>query len=229
MAFSSKQADKLVGGSSGPSKIILPGNIVARVLDMKLESPPYDANALNLTLTLESESMGEGFEGLPIDKDMPELGNYEGQIARVQSQQYSYTDYTNKDGKTTPKEEMIFKWIWNFAKEIGVAHKMGEDDVQGETIQEYVENAKPYIISKDRWVHFCIGGSEYENKAGYTQYRLFIVKPEKGKQGYELFNKSKEPAKLIKYNESLHIKKKKTSDSVGSFSGRDAGSDLDLE
>lgn len=230
MAFSSKEADKVIGaGSSGPSKIITPGNVVARVLDMKLEVPPYDANAYNLVMTLETPAIGEGFEGLPIDKDMPELGNYAGQVARVQTQQYSYTDYTNKEGKTTTKEDMIFRWIWNFAKEIGVTQTMIDHDVKGESIAEYFENARPFLVSKDRWLHFCIGGSEYENKAGYTQYRLFIVRSEKSKNGYELHKDGVAPTKLIKFDESQHIKKKKASESVSSFSGRDAGSDLDLD
>jgi hypothetical protein len=160
---------------------------------------------------------------------MPELGNYEGQVARIQSQQYSYIDYTNKEGKTTVKEDMVFRWIWSFAKEIGVAHKLAEADVKGDTIAEYIENAKPYLVSKDRWIHFCIGGSEYENKNGYTQYRLFIVRSEKNKFGFELYDPKKEPTKLIAFNETIHLKKKKVSDPVESFTGKDAGSDLDLD
>lgn len=226
--FSSKEADKKVGGSGTP-KVIQPGNVCARVLEMSLDVPPYDSSAYNLVLTLETAPLGEGFEGLPIDKDIPEMGNYQGQIARVQSQQYSYTDYTNKEGKTTLKEDMIFKWIWNFAKEIGASKDLIANNVEGSNIQEYIENAKKYLVSKDRWIHWCIGGSEYENKAGYTQYRLYVVKPEKNKVGYELDQPGEKPTKLIEFNPALHIKKKKVSDSVESFEGKDAGSDLDLD
>lgn len=226
--FSSKDADKKVGGSSVP-KVIQPGNAVARLLDITLEVPPYDSAAYNLILTLETTPLGDGFEGLAINKDAPEMGHYEGQIARVQSQQYSYSDYTNKEGKTTNKEDMIFRWLWNFAKEIGASKDLISNNVEGSNIQEYVENAKKYLIGKDRWVHWCIGGSEYENKAGYTQYRLFVVKPEKNKYGYQLDVPGEKPTKLIDFNESIHVKRKKTSDSVDSFEGKDAGSDLDLD
>lgn len=226
--FSSKEADKKMGGTPGIPKVIAPGNVVARILDMKLEVPPYDSSAYNLILHLETEPIGEDFEGLPINKDMPELGNHAGQVARVQSQQYSYSDYTNKDGKTTTKEDMIFRWLWNFAKEIGVADTLKEKDIQGATIDEYVNNAKAYIVNPERWVHFCIAGSEYENKNGYIQYRLFLPRSEKGRNAYELMNVGSEPKRLIKFEESLHIKKKK-SEPVSSFSGRDAGSDLDLD
>lgn len=226
--FSSKEADKKVGGTSIP-KVIQPGNVVARVLDIQLEVPPYDPNAYNLVLTLETPPLGEGFEGLPISKDAPEMGNYEGQVARVQSQQYSYSDYTNKEGRTTLKEDMVFKWLWNFAKEIGVSKDLIANNIEGSNIAEYVANAKPYLIGKDRWIHWCIGGSEYENKAGYTQYRLFVVKPEKNKIGYQLDVPGEKSTKLIDFNEAVHIKKKKASDTVDSFEGKDAGSDLDLD
>lgn len=224
--FSSKDADKKVAGTGIP-KVIQPGNVVARLLDIKLEVPPYDSSAYNLMLSLETQPLGDGFEGLPIDKDMPSLGNYEGQVARVQSQQYSYSDYTSKEGKTTTKEEMLFRWIWTFAREIGVSETLKENDISGATIEDYLENAKPYLISKERWINFCIGGSEYENKAGYTQYRLFIVKPEKNRYGFDLY-KEGVASKAITFNESVHIKKKKPSEEVTSFSGRDS-SDLDLD
>ena len=226
--FSSKEADKKMGGTPGTPKVIQPGNVVARILDIKLEVPPYDSSAYNLILHIESEPIGDDFEGLPINKDMPELGNHTGQVARVQSQQYSYTDYTNKEGRLTTKEDMIFRWLWNFAKEIGVADILKEKDIQGSTIQEYVDNVKAYMVSKDRWIHFCVAGSEYENKNGYIQHRLFLPKPEKGLQAYELVRVGVEPKRLIKFDESQHIKKKK-SETVDSFAGRDAGSDLDLD
>jgi len=217
--FSSKEADKKMGGTPGTPKVIQPSNVVARILDIKLEVPPYDSSAYNLILHLETEPLGDDFEGLPINKDMPELGNHAGQVARVQSQQYSYSDYTNKEGRLTTKEDMIFRWLWNFAKEIGVADILKEKDIQGSTIQEYVDNAKAFIVSKDRWINFCIAGSEYENKNGYIQHRLFLPKPEKGLQAYELVRVGVEPKRLIKFDESQHIKKKKS----------ETGSDLDLD
>ena len=158
MAFSSKEAaEKLSGTGSSISKVIQPGNTIARVLDIKLDVPPYDSSSYNIVLTLETEPITEGeFEGLAIDKDNPELGNYKGQVARVQTQQYSYNDYTNKDGKTTKKEDMIFKWLWNFAKEIGASEKLIADDIQADSIEDYLDAAKKYLIDPDKYIHFCL-------------------------------------------------------------------------
>jgi hypothetical protein len=229
MAFSSKEAaEKLSGTGSSISKVIQPGNVIAKVLDIKLDVPPYDSSSYNIVLTLETEPITEGeFEGLAIDKDNPELGNYKGQVARVQTQQYSYNDYTNKDGKTTKKEDMIFKWLWNFAKEIGASEKLIADDIQADSIEDYLDAAKKYLIDPDKYIHFCIAGSEYENKAGYTQYRLFIAKPEKNKLGYELYKAGQAPTKLLKFDESVHIKKKKV-EKLDSFESNSSDNDLAL-
>lgn len=226
MAFSSKEAAEKMSGGSSISKVIQPGNVIAKVLDIKLDVPPYDSSAYNIVLTLETEPI-EGFEGLAIDKDNPELGNYKGQVGRVQTQQYSYNDYTSKEGKVTKKEDMIFKWLWNFAKEIGASEKLIADDIQADSIEDYLDAAKKYLIDPDKYIHFCIAGSEYENKAGYTQYRLFIAKPEKSKLGYELYKAGEAPSKLLKFDEATHIKRKKT-EKVDSFEGKDANDDLAL-
>lgn len=222
--FSSKEADKSLAGTGVP-KVIQPGNIVARVYDIKIDIPPYDPNAMNLVLYLETAPITEAnWEGLPINKDNPDLGNFSGQVARVQTQQYSYNDYTNKDGVTTTKEQAIFRWLWKFAKEIGVSAEMVANDVSGSSIEEFLENAKPYLVSMERYIHWCIGGSEYENKSGYTQYRLFVVKPDRDKLGFQLDGTDK----LIKFDPAVHIKKKKPSEPVGEFTGRDSSSDLDI-
>lgn len=227
MNFSSKEADKKIG--TGIQKVIQPSNVVARVNDITLEVPPYDASAYSIMLHLETEPIEEeGFEGLAIDKDVPELGHYKGQVARVQSQQYSYSDYTNKEGKVLKKEDAMFKWIWNFAKEIGASQKLIENDIQAENIEDYLKAAKKYLIDSDKYIHFCIAGAEYENKQGYTQYRLYLPKPEKNKNPYELVS-SESPKKLIIFNEAMHIKKKKPSESIESFEGRDSRNSLDLE
>ena len=226
MAFSSKEAAEKMSGGSSISKVIQPGNVIAKVLDIKLDVPPYDSSAYNIVLTLETEPI-EGFEGLAIDKDSPELGNYKGQVGRVQTQQYSYNDYTSKEGKLTKKEDMIFRWIWNFAKEIGASDKLIADDIQADSIEDYLDAAKKYLIDPNKYIHFCIAGSEYENKAGYTQYRLFIAKPEKSKLGYELYKAGETPSKLLKFDEAIHIKRKKV-EKLDSFEGKDANDDLAL-
>jgi hypothetical protein len=227
--FNSKEAEK-IGESSFIPKTIQPGYCLAKITDIKIEVTPYDSNAYNVVLSLESQPiLDEKFEGFLIDKDNPELGQHKGQVAKVNVSPFSFSDYTSKEGTTTSKEQSMFRWISMFAKEIGVAQAMAEAGIQAETITEYLEEAKTYLVT-GKYLHFCIGGSEYENKAGYTQYRLYLPKADKGKCVYETYVENKEPsAKFTTFSPTVHIRKKKTSESLSSFSGRDAGDDLSLD
>jgi hypothetical protein len=228
--FNSKEAEK-VTESSFISKTIQPGNCIARITDISLEVPSYDSNAYNLVLSLETQPiLDEKFEGFLIDKDNPELGHHAGQVAKVNSSPFSYTDYTTKDGTVLNKEQSIFKWISLFSKEIGVSTAMSEANISGETIEEYVNEAKPFLIN-NKYYHFCIAGAEYENKAGYIQHRLYLPKLDKGKTYVESYIEGKEPsAKFTVFNPAVHIRKKKTAEAVNSFEGRDASAtDLTLD
>jgi len=228
--FNSKEAEKSIGSQSIP-KTIQPSNCIAKVVDIKLEVPVYDSNAYNLVLSLETLPIeDEGFEGFFIDKDNPELGHHKGQVGKVNVSPFAFTDYTSKEGVVLKKEQSVFRWLSIFAKEIGVATLMSDAGVQGDTIEEYLENAKEYLVSDSKYYHFCVAGSEYENKAGYTQYRLYLPKADKGKNTYESYVEGKEPsAKFTKFNESVHIRKKKTSESIPTFTGRDSSDDLSLD
>ena len=226
MAFSSKEAAEKLSAPS-VSKVIQPSNVTARVIDMKLEAPPYDSNALNLTLLLETTPVeDESFTGLPIDKNSPELGAYKGQVGWIQASPFAFSDYTSKiDGKTTARDEQVFRWLWNFAKEIGTSRRSADENISGDTIQEYLDEARKYFVSPDRLIHFCVGGAEYENAQGYTQHRLYLVKADKAKKPYELAVEGKEPSKVITFNPDLHIRKKKVAEKVDGFQGKD---DLDI-
>ena len=228
--FNSKEAEK-IGESSFIPKTIQPGNCVAKITDIKLEVPPYDSNAYNLVLSLETAPIeDEKFEGFLIDKDNPELGHHKGQVGKVNVSPFAFSDYTTKDGSVLKKEQSVFKWISILAKEIGVSTLMADAGVQGDTIEEYLENAKEYLVSDMRYYNFCIAGSEYENKAGYTQHRLYLPKADKGKTVYESYVEGKAPSpKFTVFNESIHIRKKKTSDSIPTFTGRDSSDDLSLD
>lgn len=227
MAFSSKEAAEKLSAPS-VSKVIQPGNVTARILDMKLEAPPYDSNALNLTLFIETTPVeDESFTGIAIDKNSPELGGYKGQVGWIQASPFAFNDYTSKiDGKVSARDEQVFRWLWNFAKEIGISERLADENISGETIQEYLDEAKKYFINPDRYIHFCVGGAEYENKDGYLQHRLYLVKGDKFKKPYELAVEGKEASKVITFNQDLHIRKKKAAEKVDGFQGKD--SDLDI-
>jgi hypothetical protein len=79
----------------------------------------------------------------------------------------------------------------------------------------------------------CIGGKEYLNKEGYTNYDLFLVRNQRGVYNMENNNVAEDQSKLIKFDSDLHIKKKKV-DNVDSFgnagvqTSSSVGSDFEL-
>ena len=48
------------GGSSSVPKILSPGTHFCRILDMKLETPPYNTEAYSINLLVEGEDQGDG-------------------------------------------------------------------------------------------------------------------------------------------------------------------------
>ena len=168
-----KATDASTGG--GSRKILTPGTHYCHIVDLRLETPPYDKNNRQVQLVLEGVDQGDDFEGIAVNKDKPKLGNYRGMIATVKHDYYDFKDFEWK-GETIEKDQQIYNWINNLARKMGVLEKMNADNVSGESIEDYVDAAKEYIANPDIWGHFTIAGKEYYTE-GYEKpnYRLFLA------------------------------------------------------
>ena len=210
-------------GSSMP-KIMNPGTHYARIVDMRLDAPPYKADSYFVVLQLEGVDQGDSFVGLPIDKTNPSLGNYRGQIANVRSGRYSFSDYTY-DGRQITRDEQIFRWVNNLAKQMGVLEKMNADNVEAETIEDYVAIVRRYLVNPELWGYFTIGGQEYYTE-GYDRpnYRLMFPKPEGKLFPFSaLEDEDRKPANLIAYDAAKHIiaaKQDEPAEAVAGFGGQ---------
>ena len=162
-------------GTGGSSKILNPGTHLCRIVDIKLETPPYDSNNRQILLVLEGVDQGDSFQGLPIDKDNPQLGTFRGMVATVKHDLYDIKDF-EWQGETIAKEQQIYNWINRLARNLGALAEMNANNVSGETIEEYVDEAKKYLANPDVWAYFTICGKEYY-KEGYSRpnYRLFLA------------------------------------------------------
>lgn len=218
--FKSNSFNPNAGGSS---KIMNPGTHFARVVNIALDAPPYNKDAYSVVLTLEGQDQGDNFEGLAIDKLNPALGNYRGQIAFVQSGRYPFSDY-NYQGKDITRDEQIFRWVNNLAKQLGVLDKMNADNVEASSIEEYVAAVKRYIVNPELWAFHTIGGAEYF-KEGYDRanYRLFYPKQDgKSFPFSALIDNDGKPVGLIAYDAAKHIlvKEPEAAAPVDSFAGQ---------
>jgi hypothetical protein len=203
-------------------KIIQPGNVDCKINAVTLDKVPYKEGAYHINLHLETEPLGDGFEGFLVDKDNPDGPRYEGQIGRVRMSEWPYSDGETKSGIIITRDIEIVKAIQNICRQTDCMKWFDAQDGVHATIEDFVEQFNSDKPFKDAFVKFCIAGREYMNKAGYMNYDLYLPKSSKGQ-----FNMQKQgPAsKIMTFNEAEHIKKAK-SETVSSFS---AGSDFDVD
>lgn len=214
-----------VSSSSGPSKIIQPGNAKCKINSVTLESVPYKEGAYHVCLHLETEPVTEeGFEGLLVNKDDANGPRYEGQVARVKTSEWAYSDGETKTGIKVSRDTEIVRVIENICKQTGCLKWLEENDNVFNTIEELViafSNDKPF---KNKYMNFCIGAREYVNKAGYNSYDMHLIRPERGQLSFQSVDA--ESIKVPTFDSDKHIKKAK-SESVSSFKSS-GDSDLDI-
>jgi hypothetical protein len=212
-------------GSAVP-KILTPGTHFCRIMDLKLETPPYDKEAYSINVLLEGTDRGDDFQGIAIDKANPGLGNFRGQIANVRAGRYPFSTYTY-NGKEIQRDEQIFRWMNNLAKQMGVLDKMNADNVEAATIEEYVAVVKSYLINPELWGYFTLGGQEYFQD-GYEKpnYRMFFPKSEGKLFPFSaLEDDDRKPLNLLPFSREKHIVLAKSegtaTESVSGFGGQD--------
>lgn len=201
--------------SSGIPKILAPGTHYCRVVDLTLDAPPYNKEAYFVNVKLEGVDRGDEFDGIAIDKNNPALGKYRGQIGNIKSGEWPFSTYTY-EGKVIQRDNQIYNWVNNLAKQMGVLGKMNEKGVEADTIEDYVMEVRKFLIDPELWGHFTIGGSEYFNE-GYTNpnYRLFFPKAQPRKNLFPfsaLENDDRKPHNFIEFNPEVHIIKAKEKD-----------------
>lgn len=207
----------------GAQKILNPGSHYCRIVDIQMDKPPYNKDAYTIMVTLEGPELGDDFVGAPIDKMNPSLGNYRGQIARVKSKNYPFSDYVY-NGKDIKRDDQIYSWITSLAKQMGKLDEIiaasGESGFN--TIEEYVMFIRKHLTNPELYGMFTIGGEEYEN-GEYTNYRLFFPKPENKKYPFVVCGEQDEtPASFLEFDKVKHIvlqKEKKAAEPVSGFDG----------
>lgn len=193
---------------SGISKKLQPGNQKCKILSVELKPFTFKPGAYELHMNMVGPDLGPDFQGFPIDKNDPSLGNHTGQVGRVKSTEWAYADGETKSGVKISRDIEIMKFINNLCISIGKKDWMDAQDNKHETIESLVEafnNEKPF---KDMYIDFCIAGKEYVSN-NYTNYDMFL--PKTSKSGVPFYLEGVTKMKLIPFDENVHIIKKKVS------------------
>ena len=202
------------GGGKTP-KTLQPGNASIKVNSIYLDSVPWDVNEFNVMMDCEGADLGENFEGFFIDKANETLGRHTGQVGRVRSSQWSYVDKEITGGIQILRDVEITKFLKNLAVVTDCVAWLEAEDGKHETIQSLIEKMNEDAPFSDKFLNVCLGGREYENKGGYTNYDLFF--PKFSKQGVPFEADGANSGRVYTFSDSDHIVRKKVKE-VESFS-----------
>ncbi len=200
MSFSTKGIDTTPKKEIGPDKNLGLGNHTVRVYGIELRSMPYNAEQMELVLTLVGKSNDPNFEGWPIDMDNPNKGTFPGPMSRVATSPFKFESRTLADGVRIDRDAQIMKTIAHLADELGVRNDV--DEVDAATLQEYVQAVSHIFRSAKSKLNVLIGGSKYLNKEGKlrTNYSFPYLK-----KGRAFQSADAEENIVPEYDEATHL------------------------
>jgi len=188
-------------------KSLTPGTHQCTILDLKLEKTPYDAKQYNLVFTLLGPDLEEPFVGFQIDRLNPAKGNYKGQTSNVKSGQYAFKDWQYK-GKDISRDESIKNYLGTFLKQLNLLDQFQGLNVDAQTIEDLVNEVKTFLIKGNYKIYFTIAAQKYFKEGSeYPSYALYLPKRTEGKYAYA---NTADDAKLIPFNEEIHVVLKST-------------------
>jgi len=219
----------------GEPKTLQPGNVKCTITSIALEpSERFKAGSANLVLHLEGPDMGPGFEGFLLDKDNPEKGRHKGQVGRVKTSKFPYSDGVTKKGVEISRDRDIVRMLSLICKETQSLAWFESQDNQHDTVESLVKQMNVDKPFAGKQLNFCISGKEYTNKEGYVNYELFLDKFTKQSVPFESADVDESHSKVKKFDPAVDLERNPLSKSVKSFgdgeeaSHQEASKDFEL-
>ena len=182
-------------GSGKEKPVIGPGNHVVKINSITFDVTPYDMDAFNIMLHVESEPVEGEFQGFLLDANNPNSPRYAGQVGRVRFSPYPYKDATLASGAEISRDTEVMKAMIFLSEQIGKRTEL--DAIQANTIEDFTVKCNT-VLSNTGFINVCLGSREWENKEGYINNDLFL--PKMSKAGIPLEALETENSRLITYN-----------------------------
>tara|TARA_R110000823_G_scaffold117502_13_gene241039 strand:+ start:196 stop:912 length:717 start_codon:yes stop_codon:yes gene_type:complete len=222
---------KDMSAGSGRTKPVLgPGNQIIKINSITFDQTPYDSDAYNIMLHVESEPVTGEFEGFYKDMSDQSQGRYEGQVGRVRYSPYPFKDTTLPSGREIERDQEVLKSMIFLSEQLGKRSEL--DAIEAGTIEDFMTKCDK-VLGNSEFFNVCIGSREWENKDGYINNDLYL--PRMSKDGIPVETIGKEPSRLLTFDRSTHVRalaKKETTDSnqtATNFEGTSgSGSDFEL-
>ena len=223
MAKLNTESVKTDGG--GTPKSLQPGNTICKIVSVNLEEFKFKEGGYHVILNLEGKDLGPDFQGFFIDKDKPELGHYKGQVGKVRGTEYAFADGETKTGIKVSRDNEIMKFVKTLCVNLDIMKWWDAQTNKHDTIESLVKTFNDEKSYAGIFMKYCLAGKEYTSKTNYTNYELFL--PKFSKDGNPFEGLKVAVSKLAKFNETLHIRKKKV-DAVSEFGETTTGTGEDF-
>jgi len=209
------------------SPVIGPGNHKVKINSLSFDATPYDPQAFNITLNVETEPVGGEFQGFLVDADNQNGPRYKGQVGRVRMSPYPYKDTTLPTGRKIVAADEMVKAIAFLADVTGKRDEV--DMIEANSLEQFA-NACKQIFRNTEFINACIGGREWENNDGYVNVDLHL--PRLSKAGLPLEAVGSTAGRLLTFNYDEHVRKlvKKEATATSGFepTSGNSGDDFDL-
>jgi hypothetical protein len=223
---------KNMSAGSGKTRPVLePGNHEVKINSITLDQTPYDAEAYNIHLHIETQPVGGDFEGFFRNYNDQSLGRYDGQVGRVRISPFPFKDTTLPSGREISREQEILKNMITLAETLNMRDEL--DSIEAETIEDFMKACNTLFTADEKgskFINLCIGGREWENKEGYVNNDLYL--PRISKDGIPMEAVDAENSRLLKFDRAVHVKalvKKENSSADELPFKADSGSGSDFE
>ena len=196
------------------SPVIGPGNHKVKINSLSFDPTPYDPQAFNIVLNVETEPINGEFQGFLVDPSNPNGARYQGQVGRVRMSPYPYKDADLESGRKISRDQEIVKAIAFLADVTGKRDEV--DMIEANSIDQFM-NACKQIFKNTDYINACIGGREWENNDGYVNVDLHL--PRLSKAGLPLEAVGSTAGRLLTFSYDEHVRKlvKKQASTVGGF------------
>ena len=151
-------------GSGSIKPVLGPGNQVVRINSISFDQTPYDADAYNIVLHVESEPVQGEFQGFLKDMNNPNGPRYEGQVGRVRFSPYPYKDATLPSGREVSRDTEVLKAMVYLSEVLDKREAL--DKIEAQTIENFMVECNK-LFSNSEFFNACLGAREWENKEGY--------------------------------------------------------------
>tara|TARA_R110002153_G_scaffold179359_3_gene332748 strand:+ start:1285 stop:1953 length:669 start_codon:yes stop_codon:yes gene_type:complete len=213
-------------GSGKTRPVITVGNQKVKINKITFDQTPYDKDAYNVVLHVESEPVTGEFDGFLVDSMDQNGPRYKGQVGRVRLSPFAYKDATLPSGREITRDQEVLKSMIFLSETLGKRNEL--DNIEANTIEEFMVSANE-MLSGDTYINACIGGREWENKEGYINFDLFL--PRNSKDGVALESLDNDNSRLYTFSKSEHVRELKNKTvTAGTFEPEisSKGDDFDL-